>query len=365
MSDLKKKAKILIAEDDEAFRNFCLRALRDDGYEVKAASSGEEAAGLLGEYYDILLSDISMPGRIGGIELTKMYKNAGYTDIIIMTGTPELETAVDALKYGAYDYLFKPFGADFLLGAVRRCEEKRNLSVELKRETALREELFKVYFELSKLSKLRETFGQFVSKEVAGFLTANADNAEIKAGKLTVTVLFADVREFTPFASAATPGEVTSTLNEILSIVYNGVNSEKGILNKFLGDGAMAFWGAPIPSERHAQAAARAALKIQKDMEAWALAREGRGLPAKRLGIGVNTGPVMAGCMGAPERSEYTVIGNAVNLASRLEGAAGPGEILLGPETVSLLKSGFRSKPRGFIKFPGIENPVEVHELIG
>ena len=364
MSD-HKKAKILIAEDDESFRNFCLRTLQDSGYEVKAVPSGEEASGLLREYHDILLTDISMPGKINGIGLTKIYKDAGYADIIIMTGTPQLDTAVEALKYGAYDYLFKPLSADSLLAAVRRCEEKRNLSVDLKREKALREELFKVYFELTKLNKLRETFGQFVSKEIAGFLTDNADNSAIKAGKLPVTVLFADVRNFTAFAAAAAPAEVTSTLNEILTMVYNGVNSERGILSKFIGDGAMAFWGAPIAAERHAETAARAALRIQKDMKAWSTARADRGLPAMKLGIGINTGPVMAGCVGTPERSEYTLIGHAVNVAARLEGAAGPGEILLGPETAAVLKSGFKITNRGLMKFQGIEKPVEAYELLG
>ncbi|PKM98662.1 MAG: hypothetical protein CVU79_02040 [Elusimicrobia bacterium HGW-Elusimicrobia-3] len=364
MSD-QKKTKILLAEDDETFRNFCVRTLLESGYDVKTAASGDEAAALAGDFPDILVSDISMPGKINGLDLTRIYKNAGYTDVIIMTGEPDLDTAVEALKLGAYDYLFKPFTADFLLGAVRRCEEKRNLSDNLKRETALREELFKVYFELTKLSKLRETFGQFVSREIAGFLTDHADNSGIKAGKLPVTVLFADVRNFTAFSAAGEPAEVASALNEILTIVYNGVNSEKGILNKFLGDGAMAFWGAPLKEERHAQAAARAALRIRKDMEAWAAMRVERGLPVMALGIGINTGQVMAGCVGAPERSEYTVMGSVVNLASRLVGAAGEGEILLGPDTASVLRGGFDLKSRGRMKFQGIEEPVEAYELLG
>jgi class 3 adenylate cyclase len=120
----------------------------------------------------------------------------------------------------------------------------------------------------------------------------------------------------------------------------------------------MAFFGAPIALADHAGAAARAALRAMRAVEEQAKQRAVEGLPGLRIRAGINSGEVVVGCIGTRERSEYGIIGHPVNLASRLEEAAGPGEILLGPETRRLLAGRFGTADGGLLKLAGIEEPI-------
>src|SRR6185436_3070748 len=128
----------------------------------------------LHEDWDIILTDLSMPGMVDGNELTRQARAQGSADVLMMTGYPGQETAIQAIKGGAFDYLIKPVSPDALLNAVQRCIDKRELSRELAREKALRSELNRAYEELDKLERVRETFGQFVTPEVVDFVLTNA-----------------------------------------------------------------------------------------------------------------------------------------------------------------------------------------------
>lgn len=357
--------KILVVDDEASILDICEQALGQAGYEVQTAVSGEDALRLLDGSWDIVLTDFSMPGKVDGCELMWRVKSVGDADVIVMTGYPALDTAMQAIRSGAFDYLIKPFSIDTLLMAVNRCVNKRELSQELAREKILREELDQAYAKLELVEEVRETFGQFVTPEVAKFVLAHPQDYWKRGERKVVTVLFADVRGFTPFSAHVTPEEVVSALNDIFAHVIEAVQQEGGILNKFMGDGMMALFGAPVPQENHACAAARAALRARDAVEALSDPRRRQHLQPLQIGIGLNTGEVVAGCMGTKERAEYSVIGHAVNLAARLEQTAAPGQILLGPDTSKLLRGAFEMSGTITLKLPGIPDPVPVTELIG
>ncbi len=153
-------------------------------------------------------------------------------------------------------------------------------------------------------------------------------------------------------------------MNVIFGCLYDAIGSEHGIVNRFMGDGMLALFGAPVPLENHACAAAAAALKARTAIELLAESRRTRGLDPLRIGLGINTGELVACCIGTPERTEYTVVGHAVNLASRLVAAADPGRILLGPETADRLRPRFEIGDRGTMELKGI-GPTPVFELLG
>ena len=315
--------------------------------------------------WDIVLTDFTMPGKMDGVELMWHVRAAGDADILLMTGYPTLDMAVQAVKGGAFDYLIKPFSLDTLLMAVKRCANKRELSQELAREKILREELHQAYAQLEQMEQIRETFGQFVTPEVAKFVLAGPQDFWKRGERKVVTVLFADVRSFTSFAECVEPEEAVSALNEIFALVIEAVQREGGILNKFIGDGLMALFGAPLPKKDHACTAARAALQARDAVESLAESRRKLGQHPLRIGIGLNTGEVVAGCLGTKDRAEYSVIGHTVNLGARLEEVAAPGQILLGPETDNLLRGAFELSETITLKIAGLSDPVPVTELIG
>jgi adenylate cyclase len=357
-------SKIIIVDDDPRLRHICARFLSATGHEITEAATGDEAAGRLSENFDIILTDLSMPGSVNGNELTRRVRSGTSSDVIIMTGDPELETTIQALRDGAYDYLIKPFSEETLRHAIRRCLDKRNLSKELAREKALRAELDRAYTELSTMERVRDTFGQFVTPEVARFVLMNPNSVCDQGEQKVLTVLFADVRSFTPFAGKLPPRQAVSALNEVFACIIKAIQSEGGILNKFMGDGMMALFGAPAPLDHHAVAAAKAAVAAMHSIESLARSRQEKGLIPLRVGMGINTGEMVAGCLGTAERTEYTVIGDAVNIASRLEEIAKPGQILVGPETVKLIESAFNLRDCGVVSLPGVSRHIRVEEIV-
>ena len=155
--------KIIVVEDEAPIRRLCERALTQAGYACATAASGEEALKKLSADCDLVLTDLTMPGEVDGLEVLRQTKARTSADVILMTGFPELDSAVKAMRDGAYDYLIKPVSLDGLILTVDRCLEKRRLSAELSREKALRTELERAHLGLLQLEKVKETFGRFVT----------------------------------------------------------------------------------------------------------------------------------------------------------------------------------------------------------
>jgi adenylate cyclase len=173
------------------------------------------------------------------------------------------------------------------------------------------------------------------------------------------TVLFADLVGFTPFAEGSRPEEVADSLDAFLDLAVEAIFRAGGTLDKFIGDCVMAFFGAPVPQEDHALRATRAAVEIQRDLAAWNRERAAQGLPGFRARVALNSGPVVVGDVGSARRVDYTVLGNTVNVAARLEAfVAQPGDVVLGPETWRLLAGAVATEPLGEFQLKGLQQKI-------
>lgn len=178
------------------------------------------------------------------------------------------------------------------------------------------------------------------------------------------TVLFADLVGFTPFAESSRPEEVAESLDAFLNLAVEAIFRAGGTLDKFIGDCVMAFFGAPVPQEDHAERATRAAVEIQRDLAAWNRERAAQGLPAFNARVALNSGLVVVGDIGSARRVDYTVLGNTVNVAARLEsGVARPGDVVIGPETHRLLGGAIATEPLGEFQLKGLQQKILAYRV--
>ncbi len=214
--------------------------------------------------------------------------------------------------------------------------------------------------------KLTGLFGQYVPPELVDEMAKDPENYSMEGRNRELTVLFADVRSFTTISEGLDPKELTQLMNAYLGEMTRVIRANRGTLDKYIGDAIMAFWGAPVEDGEHARHAVQTALAMQEALRRLDEPFKARGWPALQIGIGINTGNMTVGDMGSPVRQAYTVMGDAVNTASRFEGLTkqyGVG-ILVGEGTRAGLKDFvFREIDR--VRPKGKGEPVGIFEPLG
>ena len=170
--------------------------------------------------------------------------------------------------------------------------------------------------------RLARQFASYVPPELVRQMLREPHRYDMQARTEELTVMFCDLRGFTTLAETLSPQATQALLRDVLQRLTEVIARHQGTIDKYMGDCVMAFWGAPVRSERHARQAVDAALEIRATLQALNAERAADGQPALAVGIGLNTGPMAVGNMGTVQRRTYTVIGDAVNVASRLEGLA-------------------------------------------
>ena len=224
----------------------------------------------------------------------------------------------------------------------------------------------------SEKKQVRSAFGMYVSRDVMRDLEKNPDKLKLGGENKELSVMFTDIRKFTTISEGLTPEELIHLMNEFLTAMTDIVMEHGGTIDKYMGDAMMAFWNAPKDVENHERQAALTALKMQAALEPINKALEKRaqkegGEPATlQAGIGINTGPCAVGNMGSKQRFAYSALGDAVNLASRLEGQtkAYGVNILIGEDTAKAL-DGFAILEMDLLKVKGKTKPVRVYALLG
>ena len=211
-----------------------------------------------------------------------------------------------------------------------------------------------------------ELFGQYVPPELVDKMAADPEKYSMEGKSEELTVLFSDIVGFTSISESLTPKELSQFINDYLTAMSLVIRSNRGTLDKYIGDAIMAFWGAPVDDPEHARQAVISAMAMQAELDKLRAQMLARGWPDIRIGVGVNTGSMSVGDMGSKLRKAYTVMGDAVNLSSRLEGLTrvyGVG-ILVGPNTKEAVKDVvFREVDR--VKVKGKDEPVDIFEPIG
>lgn len=219
--------------------------------------------------------------------------------------------------------------------------------------------------ELREKDMIKRAFSRYVAREVVDEILKHPEHLALTGERRDVTVVFCDIRGFTPTAESITAEDVVELLNAFYDLMIDATFKHDGTLDKFLGDGIMAVFGAPLYRPDHALMAARAALAMQESIRQLSEARVAAGKSPLSVGIGLNAGEVIAGTVGTTERMEYTVIGDSVNLAARLESIAGPGQILVSAQTYARLDGAVKGHPLGLFSVRGKEDEIELWELVG
>jgi adenylate cyclase len=220
---------------------------------------------------------------------------------------------------------------------------------------------------LAERDQVRDLLGKVVSPAVAAELLRK--DVTLGGEEREVTVLFSDVRSFTTMCEALPPQEVLGTLNRYFTRMSAIVEAHGGVVDKYVGDAIMALFGAPLASPNDADRAMETALEMCEALDELNSQQQVRGYPVIKIGIGINTDVVIAGNMGSQARLNYTVIGDGVNLASRLEGLTKTPEyatrIIISSTTLTKAKRRYQTRPLGEVAVKGKQKPTEIYALLG
>lgn len=344
------RIRVLVVDDSPLACGVVEEGLTSRGYEVFAFQDPFEALEQVSRLKPaIVLSDLEMPG-MDGLELCRRLKDGPGRAVpaIILTANDGQTQRVVGLRAGADDYVNKSASMDELAARI---------------ESVLRR--------TGETERLRKLFARYTSDAVVEEILKSGDIV-LTGEKREVTVLFADLRNFTALAESLPPEQVVGILNDVLGRLSDAVLTCGGTLDKFLGDGLMALFGAPVQRAddplRALQSAQMMLESIRQLNEEWyrAFAEGRREQPPVllQLGIGVNSGPIVVGNVGSAIRTEYTGIGDAVNVASRLCALAGSGEILVGQRTRDLVSGAGRFQNLPPVRLKGKQHPVPLFRVL-
>jgi class 3 adenylate cyclase len=335
---------LLFIDDEEGIRRSVSRALKKSAYEVFLAENGEEGVRWLADHPEkvsTVVSDFKMPGLSGMETLNRVGRINPEITRILLTGYATMEAAIQATNEGIDGFLTKPFdNAD------------------------LREKIMDI--------SLRKRLRQFVPEEV--FRKFQSQPGALAPTYHEVSVLFCDIRNFTRMSDGAKPEEIAQFLNHhFFSPIGEIAYGHGGIVDKHMGDSLMVVFGALSPHPRDTGNAVRAALAMQAKAACIDRALPGQGPFRLSIGIGISTGRVYSGVLGSLRKKEFTSIGMPVNIASRLQQLAGPGEVLASRSTVDALSaydnggeqtfSGVNIVPLPQTRIKGLQEPVPVFKI--
>ena len=359
--DEKFDATILLVDDKEDNRAILRAQLRAGGYsKLLEAESKEDAISTLGELLeagkapDLVLLDVMMPSGREGYEVARWMRSMAETrdiPIIMLTALGEIDDKVKGLDAGADDFLTKPANPAELQSRVR---------------ALLRAKFYHQKF-VEKNALLERILGLWQSETVVRQMLEDSSRLQPGGVRSTVSVLFADLSGFTSFSESRPPEEVMEVLNEAFSGLTEVVFKHHGTLDKFIGDCVMAFYGAPMANGNDAVNAVRSALEMRRVFTELK-GKWGESGPRLGLAIGINSGEAIVGNVGSSRRMEYTVIGDTVNVAARLQDRAVAGQILIGEDTYTkaCAELGERLVAKAPVEMPvkGREKPLKVYDVV-
>jgi adenylate cyclase len=363
--------RVVLADDNEAFREVTAKLLERLGYSVVTAPDGRQALQAVRQHSpDLLVLDIMMPG-MSGIDVVKQVRDQDrLIGIVMVTAFGSEEVAVKALTAGADDYLIKPLDYQEAFIRLERVVERsllRRERLRLQQELeAAHGELQTRYGELEasyrRIRELeeqtRDMLGRYLPAQVAQYLIDNPARANLGGERREVTILFADLRGFTALAEKMSPERLVEVINGYLALATKSIFAQGGVLDKFMGDSVMALYNSPLDQPDHALRALKTAFDVRDELR-------GRGMkPALHFGFGINTGEAVVGNVGCEALMNYTAIGDTVNVAFRIQEQAKGEQILLSRSTYDQVKDHVEAKPLGRMRIERRAEEAEVYEAV-
>lgn len=222
-------------------------------------------------------------------------------------------------------------------------------------------------FERREKKRVIGALEKYISKEVADEIMKNPESLKLGGERKRITVMFSDIRGFTSISEKLTAEQLVRLLNEYLTEMTEVILNHKGVVDKYIGDAIMAFWGAPLEQPKQAELACKACIEMMKSLAKLNKKLEKENFPEVNIGMGLNTGECIIGNMGSYERFDYTAIGDEINLGSRLEGLNKEyaTSILISESTRKEIGEGFIVREIDLVAVKGKKQPVKIYELVG
>jgi len=365
------RGAILVVDDNEDNRDMLARRLRRQGYEVLTAAGGRAALETLAARpLDLVLLDVMMPDLDGYAVLQQLKADPALRDIpvLMISALDELDSVVRCIQLGAEDYLGKPFEPVLLQARIGACLEKKRLHDQearhLRELAAFNETLERRVAEqvaqLERLGRLK----RFFSPQLAELIVAGGAADPLKTHRREVTVVFLDLRGFTAFAETAEPEEVMGVLREYHAEMGRLILEHEGTLERFTGDGMMIFFNDPVEIPNPAERAIRMAVAMRDVVTGLAARWRKRGWDLA-LGVGIAQGYATIGAIGFEGRVDYGAIGTVTNLAARLCGEAGAGQMLISARVASAVEGMIDAEEVGPLALKGFARPVPAWSVSG
>jgi len=340
-------SSVLVVDDEPFNIDLLCQELEDLGHVPITAMDGREALERIGNGgCDLVLLDIMMP-RLNGIQVLEQLQEEGRLvdlPVIVVSALDDVASVARCIELGAEDHLVKPFDPTLLRARIGGALEKKRLRDQVARQLAM----------------TRALFGRYVPPAVADTILATGGTLEPVLRE--ATVLYCDIAGFTGIVEDFAPAEAMALLNAYFEALTGPVARHGGIINEFVGDGVLVTFNLPVAHPAHADRAIRTALEIQADLAA----RQFLGRPLTTR-IGIHTGPVVAGNVTAGEQLHYTVLGDTVNVAARLEtlNKTYGSDILISEATARMLSGAYHLERLGDAEIRGKTASVTVYRCDG
>ena len=359
---------ILAVDDQPANLRLLDAVLSPRGYRVVRATSGEQALELLpSSGADLVLLDIVMPG-IDGYEVCRRIRSASetaYLPVVMITASGHQEKT-RAIEAGADDFVSKPFDQSELLARVASLARIKRYHDTITRQAAelaewnaeLEARVNTQLEELQRMNRLR----RFLSPQIADLVINSGDESVLGSHRREIVVVFCDLRGFTAFAESSEPEEVMGVLGEYHAALGELIFRYEGTLERFTGDGLMVFFNDPIPLEDPTQRAVEMAL-VMRDRVAGLVGGWSRLGHDLGFGVGIAQGFATLGRIGYEGRFDYAAIGTVTNLAARLCGEAGAGQVLVSQRVFSAVEAVAAGEPVGALELKGFSRPIRVFRV--
>jgi len=337
---------VLVVDDTPANIDILLDILSDD-YDVSVATDGESALESVEESLpDIILLDIMMPGMDGYEVCSRLKKGEATKDVpvIFITAMNDIKDEIKGFEVGAIDYITKPFSPPVVQ---RRVESA--LEIEDKKK---------------EMATLAKKLSKYLAPQVYVSIFRGEQEVAIASQRKKLTIFFSDIVNFTSTTDGMEAEDLTDLLNSYLEEMSKIALKHGGTIDKFIGDAILIFFGDPLSRglEEDAQACVAMAIEMRERLKELQKNWYTFGIQNPfEVRMGISTGYCTVGNFGSKSRMDYTIIGNQVNTASRLESSAKPGQIIISHETWSLVKDKIACLKSGLINVKGIHHPIQTY----